>query len=156
LLVSLHDTGEAGAGAGAEAKGGASAGGGTNMLGVLHSLGYTRGILNDIRFPEALRLRAFAKYASYGLAQRALRPGAGPGAVVPSGSAALMGMALWTASLQVEVLAWIITVLTPVAPLLAVTGASSATAALVAPPMYCLAALSVLFAYVTEHPEMAA
>jgi hypothetical protein len=65
-------------------------------------------------------------------------------------------MALWTASLQVEVLAWIITVLTPVAPLLAVTGASSATAALVAPPMYCLAALSVLFAYVTEHPEMAA
>jgi aarF domain-containing kinase len=72
FLVSLHDEG------------------GTNMLGVLHSLGYTRGILNDIKFPEALRLRAFAKYASYGLAQRALRPGAGPRAVVPSGSAALM------------------------------------------------------------------
>ena len=55
FLVSLHDEG------------------GTNMLGVLHSLGYTRGILNDIKFPESLRLRAFAKHASYGLAQRALR-----------------------------------------------------------------------------------
>jgi hypothetical protein len=65
------------------------------------------------------------------------------------------GMALWTAALQVEVLSWIITVLTPLAPVLAVTGASSATAALVAPPMYFLAALSVLFAYVTEHAEMA-
>ena len=136
FLVSLHDEG------------------GTNMLGVLHSLGYTRGILNDIKFPESHRLRAFARYASYGLAQRALRPGAGPRAVVPSGSAALMAMALWTAALQVEVLSWIITVLTPLAPVLAVTGASSATASLVAPPVYVLAALTVLFARLTEHHEM--
>lgn len=129
--------------------------GGTNMLGVLHSLGYTRGLLNAIKFPESLRLRAFAKYASYGLAQRALRPGAGPHAAVPSGSAALMALALWSAALQAEVLAWIITVLTPLAPLLALTGVSGATAALVAPPVYLLAALSVLFSYVTEHAELA-
>lgn len=137
FLVNLHDEG------------------GTNMLGVLHSLGYTRGLLNDIKFPESLRLRAFAKYASYGLAQRALRPGAGPRAVIAAGSAVLMAMDLWTAALHVEVLAWIITVLTPLVPLLAVTGFSSTTAALVAPPMYLLAALSVLFSRITEHAEMA-
>ena len=137
FLVSLHDTG------------------GTNMLGVLHSLGYTKGILNDIKFPEGLRLRAFAKYATLGLAARALRPGASPGAVVPAGSALLMAAALWTAALQVEALAWIITVFTPLAPLLVLTGSANATATLVAPSMYLLAALSVVFAYLTEHTEMA-
>jgi aarF domain-containing kinase len=50
FLVSLHDES------------------GTNMLGVLHSLGYTKGILNELKFPETLRLRAFGKYAAIGSA----------------------------------------------------------------------------------------
>lgn len=44
--------------------------GGTNVLGVLHSLGYTRGLLNDIAFPERLRLRAYVKHATVGMCVR--------------------------------------------------------------------------------------
>ena len=50
-LVALHD----------------SQGDGGNMLGVLHSFGYTRGLLNALDYPERLRLRSMIKYATIGL-----------------------------------------------------------------------------------------
>ena len=50
-LVALHD---------AQGEGG-------NMLGVLHSLGYTRGLLNALHFPERKRLQSMIKYAILGL-----------------------------------------------------------------------------------------
>eukprot|EP01006_Ploeotia_vitrea_P018106 TRINITY_DN49371_c0_g1_i1.p1 TRINITY_DN49371_c0_g1~~TRINITY_DN49371_c0_g1_i1.p1 ORF type:complete len:586 (+),score=56.79 TRINITY_DN49371_c0_g1_i1:51-1760(+) len=40
---------------------------GTNMLGVLHAMGYTRGMLNEIDFPERHRLLAWAEFAVEGL-----------------------------------------------------------------------------------------
>ena len=40
---------------------------GGNMLGVLHSLGYTRGLLNALHFPERKRLQSMVKYAILGL-----------------------------------------------------------------------------------------
>eukprot|EP00288_Rhodomonas_lens_P020244 CAMPEP_0177691704 /NCGR_PEP_ID=MMETSP0484_2-20121128/1454_1 /TAXON_ID=354590 /ORGANISM="Rhodomonas lens, Strain RHODO" /LENGTH=639 /DNA_ID=CAMNT_0019202357 /DNA_START=14 /DNA_END=1933 /DNA_ORIENTATION=+ len=40
---------------------------GSNMLGVLHSLGYTRGLLHALSFPERSRLQAMAKFAVIGL-----------------------------------------------------------------------------------------
>lgn len=50
-LVALHD----------------SQGEGGNMLGVLHSFGYTRGLLNALNYPERLRLRSMIRYAIIGL-----------------------------------------------------------------------------------------
>ena len=100
FLISLHDEG------------------GTNMLGVLHSLGYTRGILNDLKFPEHLRLRAFAKFATLGLAERDDKSSA----VVSSGVSSMVAISLLLAQVRVEVLKWIIAVLTPVAPILAIAG----------------------------------
>ena len=78
---------------------------GTNMLGVLHSLGYTKGILNDIRFPEAERLRAYAKYAAIGAAKSA------PDAMATRA-------ATMRASFDVDVLSWCIALLAPLAALL--------------------------------------
>jgi len=65
-LVALHD----------------SQGDGGNMLGVLHSFGYTRGLLNFLDFPERLRLQSMIKYAIIGLLPedqraRALKEGTG-------------------------------------------------------------------------------
>lgn len=39
---------------------------GTNLLGVLHSLGYVRGILEELGFPEGKRVAIFLKYATLG------------------------------------------------------------------------------------------
>lgn len=50
---------------------------GGNMLGVLHSMGYTRGLLNDLRLPEKARVKAFGEFATRGTAAAALRPGSG-------------------------------------------------------------------------------
>ena len=102
-MVSLHDEG------------------GTNMLGVLHSLGYTRGILNDLKFPEHLRLRAFAKFATVGGAVKDQNAKA----VVSSGISSMVAFSLLLAQVRVEVLKWIIAVLTPVAPILAIAATSS-------------------------------
>ena len=56
-LVALHD----------------SQGDGGNMLGVLHSFGYTRGLLNALDFPERRRLQSMIKYAIIGLLPEDLR-----------------------------------------------------------------------------------
>ena len=137
FLVSLHDEG------------------GTNMLGVLHSLGYTKGILNELRFPESLRLRAFARYAALGArATTTTRDGAtrSPGSLQKVTS----GFAVFLAAVRVEVLAWFVFVLAPLAPILfSLPGSSVWTAsAAVSGPVYALATASFL-ARATEHPELA-
>ena len=142
FLVSLHDEG------------------GTNMLGVLHSLGYTKGILNELRFPESLRLRAFARYAALGARSSLL------GARSPeeraswrkraSGSTAHR-VAVLLAAVRVEILAWFVFVLAPLAPILfSLPGSSARTASVaVSGPVYALAAMSFVLARATEHPELA-
>mmetsp|Transcript_24078 Transcript_24078/g.78401 ORF Transcript_24078/g.78401 Transcript_24078/m.78401 type:complete len:497 (-) Transcript_24078:592-2082(-) len=40
--------------------------GGFSLLGVFHSLGYTRGLLNDLRFPESVRLKIMVRHAAAG------------------------------------------------------------------------------------------
>lgn len=55
---------------------------GGNMLGVLHSMGYTRGLLNTLGFPESARLQSLVWYARVGLLppeeqQKALTSGEG-------------------------------------------------------------------------------
>ena len=42
-----------------------------NILGVLHSMGYTRGMLQDVGYPEKLRLQSYVRFASLGLHQKA-------------------------------------------------------------------------------------
>jgi len=44
-------------------------GSGGNVLGVIHALGYTRGLLNSLRFPERRRLRVLARAAALGAAR---------------------------------------------------------------------------------------
>jgi len=56
-LIALHD----------------SQGDGGNMLGVLHSFGYTRGLLNHLKFPERRRLQSMIKFAIIGLLPDELR-----------------------------------------------------------------------------------
>ena len=62
---------------------------GGNILGVLHSMGYTRGLLSAIGFPERRRLQSMARFSVLGLlpdAQRALALGQrqGPGSLPPA------------------------------------------------------------------------
>ena len=127
------------------------------MLGVLHSLGYTKGILNELRFPESLRLRAFARYAALGAktTTTTTRDGAtrSPGSLQKVTS----GFAVFLAAVRVEVLAWFVFVLAPLAPILfSLPGSSVWTAsAAVSGPVYALATASFLFARATEHPELA-
>eukprot|EP00240_Pyramimonas_obovata_P000664 CAMPEP_0118923986 /NCGR_PEP_ID=MMETSP1169-20130426/2312_1 /TAXON_ID=36882 /ORGANISM="Pyramimonas obovata, Strain CCMP722" /LENGTH=545 /DNA_ID=CAMNT_0006865059 /DNA_START=44 /DNA_END=1681 /DNA_ORIENTATION=- len=49
--------------------------GDNNMLGVLHSMGYTRGLLNDLKLPERNRVKAFGEFATKGTAPDGQRPG---------------------------------------------------------------------------------
>jgi len=48
---------------------------GGNMLGVLHSMGYTRGLLNDLALPERRRVKAFGEFATKGIMEPRARPG---------------------------------------------------------------------------------
>ena len=154
FLVSLHDES------------------GTNMLGVLHSLGYTKGILNELKFPETLRLRAFGKYAAIGSAigvgdvVTKARARAGGGATgernsgdvtsVSSSWSLTTRLAIILAAVRVEVLSWFVFVLAPLAPFLFILpGSVWTTSSLVAGPVYALAMMSLAFARVTEHPELA-
>lgn len=154
FLVSLHDES------------------GTNMLGVLHSLGYTKGILNELKFPETLRLRAFGKYAAIGSAigvgdeVTKARARAGGGATggrnsgdvtsVSSSWSLTTRLAIILAAVRVEVLSWLVFVLAPLAPFLFILPGSVWTASsVVAGPVYALAMMSLAFARVTEHPELA-
>jgi len=154
FLVSLHDES------------------GTNMLGILHSLGYTKGILNELKFPETLRLRAFGKYAAIGSAigvgdvVTKARARAGGGATgernsgdvtsVSSSWSLTMRLAIILAAVRVEVLSWFVFVLAPLAPFLFILpGSVWTTSSLVAGPVYALAMMSLAFARVTEHPELA-
>jgi hypothetical protein len=72
-------------------------GAGGNILGVVHSLGYTRGLLNGLSFPERRRLRALASFACIGLSPKAAHPPATP----PALHARAAG-----AALRVDALAW--------------------------------------------------
>jgi hypothetical protein len=92
--VSLEDVGKCVAGM--HAKGG-------NLLGVLHSMGYTRGLLAAIGFPERRRLKSLARFAIMGLLpagqrKRALIEGGLSHAVSPA-----VMRRLNTAALQVDV-----------------------------------------------------
>ena len=90
---------------------------------MLHSLGYTRGILNDLKFPEALRLRAYARYASQG----------GRG-----------GVAALRAAFDAEFLAWLIALSAPVAPVFALAGALWVLRWALAPAAFALAFATLL------------
>ena len=81
-------------------------GAGGNILGVVHSLGYTRGLLHGLAFPERRRLRALASAAARGIAP----PHASP-------------LATWigttAAQARIDALAWVILpVMGVLAPLL--------------------------------------
>ncbi|QDZ18388.1 ABC1 domain-containing protein [Chloropicon primus] len=107
FLVGLHDTGG-------------------NLLGVLHSMGYIRGILNMLKFPERRRLKSFAKYAAAGgnceveaydkdlkkAKEQVKKPAVDLSAPVQ----------LSMAMVQVDLLALLISILAPVAILLLVLG----------------------------------
>jgi hypothetical protein len=130
------------------------------MLGVLHSLGYTKGILNELRFPESLRLRAFARYAAIGARIGARGASAEEKArtrATASGSLSPHRVAIVLAAVRVEILAWFVFVLAPLAPILfSMPGSSVWTASLaVSGPVYALAAMSFVFKRATEHPELA-
>ena len=69
----------------------------------------------------------------------------------------MSGFAVFLAAVRVEVLAWFVFVLAPLAPILfSLPGSSAWTAsAAVSGPVYALATASFLFARATEHPELA-
>lgn len=68
----------------------------------------------------------------------------------------MVAFSLLLAQVRVEVLKWIIAVLTPVAPILAIAGKGSPglAATMVSPAAHGLAALAVFIARLTEHPEL--
>lgn len=53
----------------------ATRGGGANLIGLLHSLGYLRGILQDLGYPESKRLSSMLKFAVMGAASPDLAVG---------------------------------------------------------------------------------
>lgn len=100
--------------------------GGANLLGVLHSLGYTRGLLEALRFPEERRIESMLRFALLG--DR------------PSGASASLTSAeeAWV-SWRVRMLGGHIRLLSPLARALV-----HFTRAEFAPPLWCLAAVPVL------------
>ena len=65
-------------------------------------------------------------------------------------------LAIILAAVRVEVLSWLVFVLAPLAPFLFILPGSVWTASsVVAGPVYALAMMSLAFARVTEHPELA-
>ena len=75
-------------------------GAGGHVLGVVHSLGYTRGLLNRLHFPERRRLRALAAAAA-----RGLTPPPGNTAWPPSGPSRFASL---KAELSADALAWLL------------------------------------------------
>ncbi|EKX38187.1 hypothetical protein GUITHDRAFT_115732 [Guillardia theta CCMP2712] len=91
-----------------------------NMLGVLHSLGYTRGLLNSLRYSEKLRLKSLVKFAYIGLLEEeerrvALAYYCGEGDMKPSW---LVRARVSLGSLYVDFLALLIPVLLFLGPFL--------------------------------------
>ena len=74
-------------------------GAGGNVLGVIHALGYTRGLLNALRYAERRRLRALAGAAARGL--RSVSGGEGG----QSGLARAEGRA---AAASADLLCWVV------------------------------------------------
>eukprot|EP00927_Polykrikos_kofoidii_P059932 TRINITY_DN55021_c0_g1_i1.p1 TRINITY_DN55021_c0_g1~~TRINITY_DN55021_c0_g1_i1.p1 ORF type:complete len:539 (-),score=96.38 TRINITY_DN55021_c0_g1_i1:176-1792(-) len=118
FLVGLHD-----------------AQGNAGMLGVLHSFGYTRGLLNNIGFPEALRVKAFAR-----------------GAIQGASKTSIFGRAfdMWWASVQVDISMLLLRILQPLAPVLLVPSRrrallATSTAACVGTVGYIVARRETLF-----------
>ena len=48
----------------------------SDVLGALHSLGYVRGLLNSLEYPEKRRVLSLGKAATYGVYEKGLWPGA--------------------------------------------------------------------------------
>lgn len=100
--------------------------GGANLLGVLHSLGYTRGLLEALRFPEERRIESMLRFALLGD-----RPSGASASLTSSEEA-------WV-SWRVRMLGGHIRLLSPLARALV-----HFTRAEFAPPLWCLAAVPVL------------
>ena len=80
-------------------------GSGGNVLGIIHSLGYVRGLLNSLPFPERRRLRALARAAALGARVIHAPPPGGSGAARPGGVAWAAGE---MAALQADCLVWLL------------------------------------------------
>lgn len=103
--------------------------GGANLLGVLHSLGYTRGLLEALHFPEASRIQSMLMFAVQGDTPS-------PPPVPRALSARERAWVRW----RVALLGGHIRLLAPLAqPLMTVAKAEFA------PPLWAVAALPVLF-----------
>eukprot|EP01062_Namystynia_karyoxenos_P021122 TRINITY_DN18009_c0_g1_i1.p1 TRINITY_DN18009_c0_g1~~TRINITY_DN18009_c0_g1_i1.p1 ORF type:complete len:622 (+),score=173.56 TRINITY_DN18009_c0_g1_i1:98-1867(+) len=104
--------------------------GGGKTIGLLHSMGYTRGLLNDLGCGETVRLSALVNFARVGLEHASLRPGAREAREAPPHASAPLAVrrppslplslqfALYWATFQVWVCAVVITLLWPLAWLL--------------------------------------
>lgn len=106
--------------------------GGANLIGLLHSLGYTRGLLNDVGFPEHQRVSVMLKYAVLG-------DTAEPPAVPPPLTANQQAWVRW----RVMLLSGHIRIMEPIArPLIRYVRAEHA------PPLWLVASFPVLLAAV--------
>mmetsp|Transcript_7367 Transcript_7367/g.13619 ORF Transcript_7367/g.13619 Transcript_7367/m.13619 type:complete len:543 (+) Transcript_7367:102-1730(+) len=105
FLVGLHDTGG-------------------NLLGVLHSMGYIRGILNNLKFPERRRLKSFAKFAKAGSDHEVLEydKDLKKAKDQKKKAASSSSVAVSVAVFQVDLLALLISILAPIAIVLLVLG----------------------------------
>jgi len=97
--------------------------GGANLIGLMHSLGYTRGLLNALNFPEDRRLGVMLKYAMLGDTEQ-------PPAVPPPLTSEQRRKVRW----NMAMLSGHIRILSPLATPLLRYGAENA------PPIWCLGA----------------
>lgn len=130
-------------------------GAGGHVLGVVHSLGYTRGLLNRLAFPERRRLRALAAAAARGLAP--------PPANTSWPPSAPQRLASLTAELRCDALAWLLLpglalVATPYHRVVLPLRASADLAALAAFALAALVALlfGTLARASAHHPSLVA
>lgn len=125
FLIGLHDTGG-------------------NLLGVLHSMGYIRGILNNLGFPERRRLKSFSYFASIGAARTVDQDAEGRKKMMKENKEiGSEGASFGMATLQVDALALIISILAPIAFILLLLGKRNAIG-------LALAIFAVLVAYIYQ------
>ncbi len=119
FLVGLHDTGG-------------------NLLGVLHSMGYIRGILNNLSFPERRRIKSFARFSALGGAHEVEPRQEDKVPAAPNTASAM-------AEVRVDLLALLITVLAPLALVILVLG--KRTTAGIAAAIFALVAGVIVQSY---------
>ena len=93
-------------------------GAGGNMLGVLHSFGYTKGLLNDLNFPEAKRVSALARHATLGLRRQGARHSEGGASAAPLPGGVVQSLALRSTELRVMLLGMALALLALLLPVL--------------------------------------